>query len=94
MKSDLEVANLPCGKIRTTQGTNQNAPFHHGPVQPYNKGTVVLFEGYYRNGHYTVHGSTPTLSVLVVLVSRGVNVFYVVSVLLLCLYVSSLFLAD
>ena len=23
--------------IRTTQGTNQNAPFHHGPVQPYNK---------------------------------------------------------
>ena len=24
-------------KIRTAQGTNQNAPFHLGPVQPYNK---------------------------------------------------------
>ena len=27
--------NGPYGKIRTAQGTNQNAPFHHGPVQPY-----------------------------------------------------------
>ena len=25
------------GKIRTVQGTNQNAPLHHRPVQPYNK---------------------------------------------------------
>ena len=23
-------------KIQTVQGTNQNAPFHSGPVQPYN----------------------------------------------------------
>ena len=27
----------PYSKIWTVQGTNQNAPFHHGPVQPYNK---------------------------------------------------------
>ena len=27
----------PYSKIRTSQGTNQNAPFHLGQVQPYNK---------------------------------------------------------
>ena len=33
----------PDSKIRTAQGTNQNAPFHLGPVQPYNKYFYPIF---------------------------------------------------
>lgn len=34
----------PCCKIRTAHGTNQNSPFHPGPVQPYIKLiTIVSF---------------------------------------------------
>ena len=31
----------PYSKIRTAQGTNKNAPFHPGPVQPYNKDKLL-----------------------------------------------------
>ena len=34
----------PYSKIGTAQGTNQNASFHHGPVQPYNKSSYIPLE--------------------------------------------------
>ena len=40
----------PYSKIRTAQGTNQNAPFHHGPVQPCNK------------THFHIKGFAPDLA--------------------------------
>ena len=33
----------PCSKIRTAQGTNQIAPFHLGPDQPYNKKMLTTY---------------------------------------------------
>ena len=38
----------PYSKIRTAPGTNQNAPFHLGPVQPYNKYPFTMLRSCHR----------------------------------------------
>ena len=32
-----------CSKLRSSKGTNQNSPFHRGPVQPYDKNLYLTW---------------------------------------------------